>query len=251
MSALVSYASSDDDDDDDDDDEGQAGTAAFAAAAAAAAATAADEEEEDDEDEEEEEEVADEPPSVPVALLTAQAADDVEEEAARPSASEPPAPSVAEPALELPPPDFSGWVDPTAPPRQTAPKISTLGKTKRGGGAQIAKGFTAAVSRQEQMVRAKAAELAQDAEARERNNGLSSACTGRATRTPRFFFRSDALRTPPNARLCSQCPRRSQRRRSVLCCADRRRLRLSRRRRGGPREVSTAEDVKEGEEADG
>ena len=61
---------------------------------------------------------------------------------------------------------------------RAAPKISTLGKTKRGGGgsgAQISAGFTPALSRREQVARAKATELADESAAKERNYGLSSA----------------------------------------------------------------------------
>jgi hypothetical protein len=91
-----------------------------------------DDEEDEDEDEDEKEDRAT-AAVVPDLPMSESLRDD--DDAQQPSASL--VVPRAEPAA-LPAPDFNGWVDPSASPRLTAPKITALGKTKRGGGAQIA-----------------------------------------------------------------------------------------------------------------
>jgi len=112
-------------------------------------------------------------PPVPVALL--QAADESEEE-------EEEAPGVPEeqPTLALPPPDFGSWAGEPGgvePARQTAPKVTALGKKKRGEGgpSQISAGFTSTLSRHDQLQRQRLKEWDEQQEERGRNNGFSSA----------------------------------------------------------------------------
>ena len=80
--------------------------------------------------------------------------------------------------LALPPPDLADFVaDPAGrPTAPDAPRITPLiGERRAGSAAQIKSGFVAAVTRRDQLVAAKVRELAEDADARGRNYGLSSA----------------------------------------------------------------------------
>ena len=83
-----------------------------------------------------------------------------------------------QPTLELPPPDLADF-DPSTAGTAAAPRVSALGKQKRGGGgggpATLSKGFTAAVTRHDQLRAAAARAREEELEARGRNNGLSSA----------------------------------------------------------------------------
>ena len=166
MANLVSYESSDDDDEQESEQE-QGLTAAAIAAAAAAAAVNGEEEEEEEEEVEEETR----PPFAHDSSGAVEAPTTLP--AAAPAAASLPA---AATTSELPTPDLS-WVESSAHRRPTVPQLSSLGKAKRGGGgsAQISRGFTPAMTRQEQLARAQASEMAGELEAKERNYGLSSA----------------------------------------------------------------------------
>ena len=125
-----------------------------------------------------EEEVEDEAgPVVPLALLGAADDDDDEEEDAQAPAAEE---GDEDSPSGLPAPDFSDWPwDPengrTAQP--AGPQITALGKRERpkGGTHQISRGFSAAVTRHDQLKAKAEADLEKAAEDRGRNNGLSSA----------------------------------------------------------------------------
>ena len=144
-----------------------------------------DAEEEEEEEESEEEEEPEEPaaaeaeaaPVVPLALSGAveeEEEDDddgdvgpeEDEDEGRPSA--------------LPPPDFGDW-DPSAGggggSQAVGPRVTALGKREKpkGGPHQISRGFSAAVTRHDQLKAKAEADLAEAAEVRGRNNGLSSA----------------------------------------------------------------------------
>jgi len=170
--SLVGYANSDDDDDDDEDEE------QISCAPLAMNIAHADDNEDDDEDDDEEEE-EDYKTAEPVpasAALPASAAP-----VAPPQVSKEPPPAVPETTMAvteaLPPPDFTNWVaDPSQAPPRLAPKVSVLGKQKRGSSAaQISSGFKAAITRRDQIIAEKAQQLAEEDEARSRNGGLSSA----------------------------------------------------------------------------
>eukprot|EP00965_Chrysotila_dentata_P023007 762428-Pleurochrysis_carterae.AAC.1 len=92
-------------------------------------------------------------PPVPVALTGAGDDDDDDDDDERGGRADDPE---EQPTLVLPPPDFSDWsADPAqmaAAARPAAPKVSVLGKQKRQGGPhQISRGFSAAVTRHDQL----------------------------------------------------------------------------------------------------
>lgn len=79
----------------------------------------------------------------------------------------------------LPPPDFSDFPDPAdgGAARPAGPQITALTKRERpkGGSHQISSGFKPGMTRRDQLNAKAEAELDAAAEARSRNNGLSSA----------------------------------------------------------------------------
>ena len=150
--SLVGYADSDDDEEDEDEEH-------ISCAPLAMNVAHAEDNEDDDEDEDEDEDEDDETvePATATAALPASAA-----LVAPPQASKEPPPGVPETYVSvteaLPPPDFTNWVaDPSQAPPRLAPKVSVLGKQKRGSSAaQISSGFKAAVTRRDQIIAEKA-----------------------------------------------------------------------------------------------
>ena len=180
---VPDYDSSGSDDDDDEGDNVTTNAAAIAAAAAARSALLADDDD-DDEDEEDEPEAA----AAATAASSSGAADSAQYEepqatsddahgGSRPAPREPlelPPQQASLPAPDLPPDFF----DPAAPARPTAPTVFNRSRAKRGGSssqAQISSGFKAATTRHDQLRQARDRELEEEADARGRNNGLSSA----------------------------------------------------------------------------
>ena len=175
MLGLGSYESDTSEDDDDH------GTSSAAQPLLRPALDAAEEEESaeegDDDDAAATVPQADEPmvgPVIPLALSRANEDDDEEEEeeddgGAADGGDDEDGPS------GLPPPDFSDWPDPEA--RPAGPQVTALTKRERpkGGPHQISSGFKAGVTRRDQLDAKAEAELDAAADARGRNNGLSSA----------------------------------------------------------------------------
>lgn len=175
---LVGYGSSGDDSDDEDQ---PVLTAAAAVAARAAAANAAEGEESSSDEAEDTKAEPDIllPPPGPQPEMQQQ-----QQPPQMPSQKQPvPQPRQAPNAPEmaaLPEVDWTGWqADPSsAPQRPAGPKLSSVAKRKTTGGgsnAQISSGFKKATTKHDEMVRAKAQELAEEADVRGRNCGLSSA----------------------------------------------------------------------------
>ena len=135
-----------------------------------------DEEEEEEEAAEDAAEAEAAGPVVPLALSGAadDEDEDDEDDAHAQEEEEEDAPS------GLPAPDFSDWpYDPeySGPAQPTGPQVTVLGKRERpkGGAAQISRGFSAAVTRRDQLKAKAESDLSEAAEVRGRNNGLSSA----------------------------------------------------------------------------
>jgi hypothetical protein len=183
MSLVADYGT---DSEDSGAEAGPSGPPAVSAAELAARAATAD----DDDDESEEEEAEEEEeetdgdgdeatgaatalaPPVPLALMEA-AADSSDDDEEHPQEQEEEVPTMA-----LPPPDFGDWsgVPGEGLGGPSVPRVSSLGKQKRSSAsAHFSSGFRAGVTRHDQLQAKAAADEAEMAESRSRNNGLSSA----------------------------------------------------------------------------
>ena len=132
---------------------------------------AEDAEESDEESDEEsvnEEAGAAEEVVLPVAL-TVESDEDDEEDGTGPD------PEEDAPTLNLPTPDFSDWDQPVHPTAPLVQKQAAKRQRVAGGPSHISKGFTAAVTRHDQLKAAAAAELEDELEQRANNNGFSKA----------------------------------------------------------------------------
>ena len=86
-----------------------------------------------------------------------------------------PEPEEDAPTLNLPTPDFSDWDQPVHPTAPLVQKQAAKRQRVAGGPSHISKGFTAAVTRHDQLKAAAAAELEDELEQRANNNGFSKA----------------------------------------------------------------------------